>query len=106
MAARYSTRKASTSRVVPPPLAEFGVRERLGDEVALRQVAAEAPQLVAHRLLLDAFGAHPHAEVVARVDRGAHQRRVAPFLQHVPDKRLVDLELVYRELAQVRERGE
>jgi hypothetical protein len=71
---------------------------------ALRDVAAEAPQGLHVRVGLDALGHHGEPEVVAEVDRAAHQDRVVVVRGHVHDERPVDLQLVDGKLLQVRHR--
>ncbi len=77
----------------------------LAEQLALRLVAAGLAQ--ERELLhgLDAFGDHLHAEAVAHLDDGAHQRRVVAVGGGVAHEGLVDLQRADRELLQRRQRG-
>ena len=72
--------------------------------VALGQVAAEQREMGQRGAVLDALGDDLQTEIVAEVDRRAHDDQVALVLEHRRDERAVDLELVDRHLAQVGQR--
>src|SRR5688572_17451992 len=89
-------------RMRAPPVAERLLAQRAGDEEALRVVAAKPLQLVEDRRGLDALGRGGDLEVVREVDRGAHERPVAAVAQESRDIRAIDLDLVHRQLPQLR----
>ena len=71
-----------------------GSGQRLADVVALRLVAAEVGEPVEGRAVLDALGHHAQPQVLAEVDRGAHDHEVVRVAVHVHHERPVDLDLV------------
>jgi hypothetical protein len=72
--------------------------------IALRQVAPQQRQALERRLVLHALGDDSQPEIVAEVDRRAHDDQVALVAEHRRDERPVDLELVDRQAPEIRKR--
>ena len=87
------------------PRGDVHRRQRLADVVALRHVAAHRAQPFERGFVLDAFGDHGESDVVREVDGRAHDDRIARVARHPLHERLVDLDLVQRQPAQIGERG-
>src|SRR5204862_8317980 len=85
-------------RILIVPLHQLARRHRLGDPVALREIASEVAEHFPCRLVFDAFGTDLFAEVVREVDDGADDRGVGVADRHLSDERFVDLDLVDRQL--------
>ena len=96
--------RARFQGVVGDPAGERVRGERAAQVVALGEVAAQRGEALERQLVLDALGDHLQPEVVAEVDRRAHDDQVALVLQHRRDERAVDLELVDRQALEVGKR--
>ena len=83
---------------------ELGLRHRLGEQIALADVAADALQLVALVRGLDAFGDGLEAEALGQFDDGLAQAGIHLVQVAIGDIAAVDLELAERQLPQPRQR--
>src|SRR5258706_2948280 len=88
-----------------PPFAKRAPRQRRGEQLSLRQVAAERLQRLARLRELHALGEDAEAEVVREVDRAAHHGAVAGVGDEAGHERAIDLDLVDREALEMGERG-
>ncbi len=105
---RRMRRGGSSEPRLLQPLGEHDSWQGPADEEALRRVAPELSQAAPGLLRLDALGYDAEAEVVAEIDRRAHDHVVVLVVLHVHDERPVDLQDVDREplqLAEGREAG-
>ena len=82
------------------PRFQLGRGERRAEKIALGHVAAEAGQHVPGGAVLDTFGHDPQLQGVGQVDDGPHDRARAGVGGHGLDERLVDLQLVDRQVLQ------
>jgi len=64
----------------------------LREVIPLCNIAADNIQFVKHRRVLHSFADTPKAQVVAEVNNGPSDRRVAFVVTHVGDETSVDLE--------------
>src|SRR5579863_806465 len=79
-------------------------RQRLGEVKALRVIDADAPELIEHRLALDALGDGGDAERAADLADGLDHAAVDRIGGDVIDELAVDLEKIDRQRLQVHER--
>src|SRR2546423_1793539 len=93
-----------TREALREPDRELRRGKRLRQEVALRRVAAELDEAIPDLGRLDALGDDAEAEVAAEVDRRADDPCVLLLAVHRHHEGAIDLDLVHRQLAQVRER--
>src|SRR5205085_9123043 len=78
---------------------------RPAEVVALPFDTTQRSQLLRLLLGLDAFGGRLHPQAGAEADDRLHDRQAVLTLRKVADERLVDLDLVEREAAEIAERG-
>jgi len=89
---------------VPAAVSDLGVGPGAAEQEALAFVAALAAQAAQFGLGLDAFGGDRHAEAAAERDDRADDRLRIVIGIEVAHERLVDLDLVERERAQIAQR--
>lgn len=86
------------------PLAELRQGQRPAHEVTLGQVAAEAPQQLPGRGVLDTLGYHDQPQVVPELDGRAHDQGVLGGARdQVDHEGLVDLQLVDPQALELRQ---
>src|SRR5436309_8870797 len=86
------------------PRGDFICGERTAQQEPLNHVAAQRAQPLERAFVFYAFSDNSEAHVMRELDRRAHDHRVARIARHVHDERLVDLELINRQPAQIGER--
>src|SRR5215467_1456438 len=84
---------------------ELAGLERMTQHEPLYHVASQRAQSFQRRLVLDAFGRHREPQVMRELDSRAHDKPVACVAHHSLHQRLVELELVHGQAAQIGERG-
>src|SRR4051812_25070487 len=75
------------------PAVQHGGGHWSSDVVALHPVAAQGRESVVRGLVLDPFGDSGEPERMGKFDGGAHDDGAVRIGSHVPDERLVDLDL-------------
>src|SRR6185437_10032392 len=79
-------------------------REGLADQITLREVAAELPQQAPGLGLLDSLGDDAQAHAVPQADGRSDDGRLIAAEARMRDERAIDLQLIDRQTAQLRER--
>src|SRR5919197_1933098 len=90
--------------LAPQIRGELAALQRLGEVIALPELAAQPAQLLELLGALDALGDRLQAHPAAELDDRARQRAVLRAAGDRVDEALVDLQRVDRELAQVAQR--
>src|SRR5262245_60702540 len=85
------------------PLSDLLECERPTDEISLGHVTPPFFKQIQAFLVFHAFSRDFQTHVMAEIDSGSHDGGIIRILRHFSDERLVDFQLVYGQLFQVRQ---